>query len=196
MPKGEVVDGADGRPLAGVPVSDGLTVVRTRDDGHFEISARADAEFVWVSVPSTHQALRPGWFADVRGGAASLLRFELEPRPSDQIGRGCRFVQITDLHVSVDAGARLRPMIEAGVVAPPGIDVTGEVGAEELRADLELIVERAQADFVVATGDLADYGQREELEAYRDAITGIGVPVASVPGNHDHLSCLTRQERT
>src|SRR5947209_100499 len=71
--------------------------------------------------------------------------------------------------------------------------VTGASNQDELREDLELIVRRVGPEFVIATGDLADYGQREELEAYREAVTGLGVPVASVPGNHDHLSCLTRQ---
>jgi outer membrane protein assembly factor BamB/predicted MPP superfamily phosphohydrolase len=193
MPDGEVVGRADGHPIAGIVVSDGLTVTRTRDDGTFSVPARDDAEFVWVTVPSRYQALVPGWFVDVRDGAAAEpLRFELEPR-AEPAQAGCRFVQVTDLHVSIDEGARLRPLIEAGVVAPPGVDVTGDTTAEELRADLETIVARVAPDFVAATGDLADYGQREELEAYRDVIAHLGVPVASIPGNHDHLSVLTRQ---
>src|SRR2546430_14447242 len=195
MPAGEVVDRTGGQPLPDVEVSDGLAVVRTGADGSFALADRADAEFVWVTVPSSHRALEPGWFVDVRGGAESPLRFELQPR-REGAGDGCRFVQVTDLHVSVDDGARLRPMIEAGVVAPPGIAVTGESNREELRADLELIVQRVRPDFVMATGDLADYGQREELVAYHDAITDLGVPVGSVPGNHDHLSCLTREAIT
>ncbi|HEY8216993.1 MAG TPA: PQQ-binding-like beta-propeller repeat protein [Acidimicrobiia bacterium] len=191
MPTGEVVDGHDGRPLAGVAVSDGLVVARTEADGTFSIPRRADAEFVFVTVPSTHRALEGRWFADVRAGASDPLRFELQPGSTGSAG--CRFVQVTDLHVSVDGGARLRPMIEAGVEAPAGIAVTGETSGAELRADLELVVEREHPDFIAATGDLADYGQREELAAYREAITGLGVPVASIPGNHDHLSCLTRE---
>lgn len=192
MPLGVVIDRANGQAIAGVAVSDGLVVERTAADGSFALPDRADAEFVWVTVPSAYRALERGWFADVRGGVRSALRFELEPRP-EPARDGCRFVQVTDLHVSVDDGARLRPMIEAGVTAPAGIAVTGESNRDELRADLELIVRRVRPDFVMATGDLADYGQREELEAYRDAITDIGVPVGSVPGNHDHLSCLTRE---
>jgi outer membrane protein assembly factor BamB len=191
MPTGEVVDG-DGRPLAGVVVTDGLAVTRTLADGTFALETRRDAEFVVVTVPSTHRALDGRWWSDVRAGAHEPLHFELLPRdagPAD----GCRFVQVTDLHVSVDEGARLRPMIEAGVDAPPGVAVTGETSAADLRADLERVVERVAPDFVVATGDLADYGQRDELVAYRGAITGLGVPVASLPGNHDHLSCLTRE---
>jgi outer membrane protein assembly factor BamB/predicted MPP superfamily phosphohydrolase len=192
VPAGEVVDAKDGRPLAGVVVSDGLDVTRTGADGTFAFADRADAEFVFVTVPSAYEALRPGWFADVRGRASGSLRFELEPR-AGTVPDGCRFAQVTDLHVSVDEGARLRPMIEAGVVAPPGIQVTGEVSADELRADLEIVIGRTQPDFVVASGDLADYGQREELEAYRDVITALATPVASIPGNHDHLSVLSRE---
>jgi outer membrane protein assembly factor BamB len=83
-------------------------------------------------------------------------------------------------------------MIESNVVAPPGVRVTGEITGAELRDDLEAIVAREHPDFIAATGDLADYGQAEELVAYRAAITDLGVPVASVPGNHDHLSVLVR----
>jgi len=192
VPFGVVIDRARGEAIPGVAVSDGLAVTPTAADGSFVLPDRADAEFVWVTVPSSHRALEAGWFADLRGGAPAALRFELEPR-AETARDGCRFVQVTDLHVSVDEGARLRPMIEAGVTAPAGITVTGESNSQELRADLELIVQRVRPDFVMATGDLADYGQRAELEAYRDAIAGLGVPVGSVPGNHDHLSCLTRE---
>jgi predicted MPP superfamily phosphohydrolase len=191
MPAGEVVD-RSGRPLADIVVSDGLGVTRTGVDGSFAFEPRDDTEFVFATVPSTHRALEPGWFTSVREKSDTPIRLELDPRP-DGATAGCTFVQVTDLHVSVDEGARLRPMIEAGVVAPGGIQVTGEVSAAELREDLELIVERLRPDFIAATGDLADFGQPEELEAYREAITGVGVPVASIPGNHDHLSVLSRE---
>jgi outer membrane protein assembly factor BamB len=188
---GQVVSQREGRPLVGIVVSDGRAVTRTADDGTFALDDGADVEFVFVTVPSTHHALAGEWFVDVRDGAPAQLRFALEPR-GGAVPNGCRFVQVTDLHVSVDEGARLRPMIEAGVVAPPGIVPTGETSAGELRTDLELVIERCSPDFVAATGDLADYGQAEELEEYRGAITGLAVPVASVPGNHDHLSVLSR----
>ena len=195
MPSGVVVEQGSGRSLSGIVVSDGLAVTRTDADGAFSFPERADAEFVFVSVPSTHHALEAGWFARIPSGEASTLRFELRPR-ADATSGAFRFVQVTDLHVSVDRGERLQPMIHAGVVSPPGIVPTGEVSGAELRADLELIVEREAPDFIAATGDLADYGQEEELAAYRDAITGLGVPVASVPGNHDHLSVLSREAIT
>src|SRR5262245_53304450 len=148
MPTGEVIDRATGEAVAGVAVSDGLAVTRTAADGSFVLADRADTEFVWVTVPSSHRALEAGWFADVRGGAASPIRFALDRR-AEPARDGCRFVQVTDLHVSVDDGARLRPMIEAGVVAPPGIAVTSESNRNELRADLELILQRERPEFVM-----------------------------------------------
>jgi outer membrane protein assembly factor BamB len=187
-----VIERDHGRPIGAVVVSDGLTVTRTRDDGTFTLPDRPDAEFVWACVPSSHRALEPGWFVDVRASAPAAVELVLAQR-TEPVGDGCRFVQVTDVHVSVDDGARVRPIIESGVVAPPGVRVIGEVTGGELREDLEVIVAREQPDFVAATGDLADYGQPEELVAYRDAITGLGVPVASVPGNHDHLSILVRE---
>jgi hypothetical protein len=160
---GQVVDRDDGRPLVGVPVSDGLVVARTSDDGTFSFPERGDAEYVWVTVPSTHRALTGSWFVDIRDHDGRPLRFELEQAPG---APGCRFVQVTDLHVSVDRGAQLRPLIESGVHAPSGIAVTGEMTADELRRDLELLIARERPDFVVATGDLADSGRRDELAAY------------------------------
>ncbi|MFL6238190.1 MAG: PQQ-binding-like beta-propeller repeat protein [Actinomycetes bacterium] len=192
MPAGVVVDGHDGRALADVVISDGVAVTRTAADGSFALPAHADAQFVWVCVPSSHRALAPGWFVDIRREVGNdPIRFVLEPRVEQT--SGCHFAQVTDLHVSVDAGARLRPMLEGGLVAPPGVQVTGETTSAELREDLEALVASAAPQFVVATGDLADYGQPEELAAYLAAIADLGVPVASVPGNHDHLSSLTRQ---
>jgi outer membrane protein assembly factor BamB/predicted MPP superfamily phosphohydrolase len=191
VPSGRALDQDDGSPIATVVVSDGLAVTRTGDDGTFVLPDRDDIEFVWVCVPSTHRALEPGWFVDVRAGIPPAIEFALARR-AEPVADGCRFVQVTDVHVSVDEGARLRPMIESNVVAPAGIRVTGEVSGAEFREDLEAIVARERPDFIAATGDLADYGQSEELVAYRDAITGLGVPVASVPGNHDHLSVLVR----
>jgi len=191
VPHGRVVDRDDGSSIASVVVSDGLAVTRSGDDGTFTLPEREHVEFVWASVPSTHRALEPGWFVDVRTGVPAALELRLVRR-TEPVRDGCRFVQVTDVHVSIDDGARLRPMIESNVAAPPGIRVTGEVSGAELREDLEAIVAREHPDFIAATGDLADYGQVEELIAYRDAITGLGVPVASVPGNHDHLSVLVR----
>jgi 3',5'-cyclic AMP phosphodiesterase CpdA len=47
------------------------------------------------------------------------------------------------------------------------------------------LVERLAPELLVATGDLAHRGRRRELERAADLLTGLGLPVLAVPGNHD-----------
>ncbi len=56
---------------------------------------------------------------------------------------------------------------------------------------LERVVARMKAhepkiDFCLHLGDVADHGQRDELEPSRDIFKALGVPIHYVPGNHDH----------
>lgn len=186
---GRVVDSI-GRPLGGVAVSDGLDVTVSAADGRWRLPARSDAEFVFATVPRTHQALR-AFAIDVRGDDVDRrdLLIDLVPCPRRAGGR-FRFVQVTDLHVSVDGGAGLRALHEGGVHPPPGVAVTGTITGNEVSRDLSTIVRRERPAFIAATGDLANAGLGDELAAYRAAADGCGVPVAHVPGNHDYLSCL------
>ena len=41
-----------GAPIAGVAVSDGVTIAQTNESGAYEMPYRDNAEFVFVSVPS------------------------------------------------------------------------------------------------------------------------------------------------
>jgi predicted MPP superfamily phosphohydrolase len=191
MRRGEVVEAGTGRPLASVIVSDGHTVVTTDADGRFTLPVHDDAEFVHACVPATHVPSAGTWYADVRADDQPV-QLVLHPRP--EIGSGpVRIVQVTDLHVSVDGGERMRALLEGGVATPPGVHLTSEVDAAQLRADLDDVVGREHPDLVLATGDLADYGMHEELRAYKAVVDAVDPPVVSVPGNHDYLSCMTRE---
>jgi 3',5'-cyclic AMP phosphodiesterase CpdA len=189
MVTGAVVETGSGRGLEGVAVSDGRSVVATGADGRFALDLAGDAEFVMLTVPATHRALEPGWFAPA-AAVADRHTFELVPRdrpPAPTV----RFLHVTDLHLSLDGGARLRQLLEAGVPTPAGLDpITGAVGEDDVRADLVEAVRREAPEFVAATGDLADHGEPGELAAYLRVAGGLGVPVAHVPGNHDYLSSL------
>jgi len=50
---------------------------------------------------------------------------------------------------------------------------------------LARLVERLEPQFVVASGDLAHRGRREELERAAELLRSLGPPVLAVPGNHD-----------
>ena len=57
-------------------------------------------------------------------------------------------------------------------------------GGEAGRA-LARLVERLEPQLVVASGDLAHRGRREQLERAAELLRSLGPPVLAVPGNHD-----------
>ena len=56
---------------------------------------------------------------------------------------------------------------------------------KEVEHALARLVERLQPQLVVASGDLAHRGHRQELERAANLLRSLGPPVLAVPGNHD-----------
>jgi len=181
------VEGSDGRPLAGVAVSDGAAVAVTAADGRW-VLPDVSGSFVWVSRPTGWDT--DTWFrrtAELAVGepVRFVLRAEAQPVPFS-------FAHLTDLHMScrpdpvavpvpdslygVDAEGRPvdRPLTRPGDLHDAIVDIVGEspVGA----------VPR----FAVATGDLTDHGVAEEFALLAEALAAAPLPVHVLPGNHDH----------
>lgn len=55
----------------------------------------------------------------------------------------------------------------------------------EARRALARLVERVEPQLVVASGDLAHRGRREQLEQAAELLRSLGPPLLAVPGNHD-----------
>ncbi len=55
----------------------------------------------------------------------------------------------------------------------------------QVEAALAGLVARVRPEVVVASGDLANRGRREELERAAAMLRSLGAPVVAVPGNHD-----------
>jgi 3',5'-cyclic AMP phosphodiesterase CpdA len=55
----------------------------------------------------------------------------------------------------------------------------------EVEHALARLVERLEPGLVVASGDLAHRGRRQELERAANLLRSLGPPVLAVPGNHD-----------
>lgn len=91
-----------------------------------------------------------------------------------------RVLHITDPHLHARDGDRLR-----------GVDTN-----ESFRRTLAAVLDD-RPDLLLATGDLVQDDSREGYERFRDALSGCGVPVLVVPGNHDipeFLSGVLAQE--
>ena len=62
---------------------------------------------------------------------------------------------------------------------------TGTQEEPEVEHALARLVERLEPQVVVASGDLAHRGRRQELERAEELLRSLGPPVLAVPGNHD-----------
>ena len=61
----------------------------------------------------------------------------------------------------------------------------GSVEETAIERSLEPLVERAQPELIVVTGDLAHRGRRREHERAAAFLRGLGRPLLVIPGNHD-----------
>jgi 3',5'-cyclic AMP phosphodiesterase CpdA len=61
----------------------------------------------------------------------------------------------------------------------------GSVEETVVEQRLEPLVERAQAELIVVTGDLTHRGRRREHERAAEFLRGLGRPLLVIPGNHD-----------
>jgi 3',5'-cyclic AMP phosphodiesterase CpdA len=62
---------------------------------------------------------------------------------------------------------------------------TGTREDRDVEAALGQFAQRTRPDLVVASGDLANRGRRDQLERAHRLLTSLGPPVVAVPGNHD-----------
>ena len=62
---------------------------------------------------------------------------------------------------------------------------TGTHEERDVEQALARLVERLEPQLVVASGDLAHRGRRQELERAASLLRSLGPPVLAVPGNHD-----------
>lgn len=150
--------GSDGIP--GIRVSNGREVVRTDSDGRFRLDRRAEDRFVFITVPRGYEVDGP-FFHRIRESE----RFDFSLSPIADVD-AFSFVQITDIHMSVDGGRS---------------------SDFELREDLQTVYEDVGDDaaFIAVTGDLTNRGTEEEFDAFLRGIDGCKLPLHLCIGNHD-----------
>jgi len=162
---------AQGRGLAGVGVSDGLSVVDSAPDGSFELVTTARQQFLSICVPSGfeiprnptgtarfYQPIRP----DPEGEMEAL--FELARlRRSDE-----RHVLLLLADIQTTDAQEMRFFNEQTL--PDLLQLLGQLGEVE--------------SFGAACGDIV-YDHLELFPDYERAVSRLGIPFFQVVGNHD-----------
>jgi len=169
--EGRVVEADGTRPLSGVPVTDGVTVTQTDDDGRYRFTAAADRPFVYLSVPAgyrlptsetgTAQFYRP---LDPEGGDTVEAEFRLQPLQQSDDRHAFTFL--------ADPQARTEAEMQEFR------DTTAADVAETARALGDRPV------FGVGGGDLV-FDSLSLFSGYEAAVRETGIPFVQVVGNHD-----------
>ena len=63
--------------------------------------------------------------------------------------------------------------------------VGSSTGAEDLRATVRDLNSLTELSFVVISGDITEYGSRDQLRLAKEILAGLRVPYHLIPGNHD-----------
>ncbi len=155
--------------LAGVVVSDGVSVVVTGSDGAYRLDAAG--RNVFVVTPGDRKSTSP-WYQSV----SPSIDFALGPSP---VPKEWRFAHLSDTHVEAANVDRMRRAVAlAQTRAPEFAIVTGDLNKDMLRVD--------------------EPTARARLDLYASEAAKAPMPIRSVPGNHDifgierHLSLVPK----
>lgn len=170
-----------GKGIKGVAVSDGVSVVATKEDGTFELVSSGYQPYVFLSVPSGY---------DIPLNATGTARFYHAIAP-DTAAMNVRWDLVKAKSADDEHGFLL-------LADPQTLD------AEDMRRfhtetvpDIQEVVRMASGKemFAVGCGDLM-FDDLKMFPQYEDAIRKMGIPGFQVLGNHDIEFAATTDEES
>ena len=170
--KGSVRD-SSGRPIAGVAVTDGFSVVKTDSDGRFSLDLHKNAEFVYLCVPAAYEIPYgldgyPAFFKRLR--TAPDLDFTLTPLPGGPQTKW-NFLVVSDIHGNTSEAGGV-PFAKLDRVVVP--DIAASVG------DYDNLYSVILGDIMTAASD-NNWGYM--YGKVKHSVSG--AHFFMVPGNHD-----------
>jgi len=168
--RGHVTSGGSG--LRGVSISDGLSVIRTENDGSFELVTSAERDFLRMSVPGGYRIPR------TEMGTARTYR----PIVSDGNGEMEAVFDLDPLDGTDDEHALLF-LADVQAQTPEEVGFFHDQTVPDIRQTLQgLGIPEA---FGMAGGDIM-YDHLELFPGYIRGAAETGIPFFQVIGNHDH----------
>ncbi len=162
---------ADGKPLAGARVTDGLNVVATERNGRFELISGTDRRFVYLTLPAG---------CKIPTNATGTARFYERLQPNAR-GEMEVVFELTKMEEADEKHAFL-------VLADPQMEDPYELGLflEQTVPDIRKTASTLAGTslFAVSCGDIMS----DHLQYYPDyekAVKEAGIPFFQVLGNHD-----------
>lgn len=155
--KGTVVENGTGKPLANVSVTDGRNVVKTDENGNYELSGWRKSHFVTITVPSGYET--DEFYIPVDKSTESY-DFKLDKSELTAQEEHC-FVQISDTEI-------------------------GEKGTGEWLNDVKDVIKENNPAFLIHTGDICyEAGLKKHITEMNTQT--MGCTVRYIIGNHDYV---------
>ncbi len=155
--KGTVVESETGKPLADVLVTDGMNVVKTDENGNYELNGWRKSHFVAITVPSGYKT--DNFYIPV-DKATESYDFSLDKSELTAQESHC-FVQISDTEI-------------------------GEKGTGDWLNDVRDVIKENNAAFLIHTGDICyEAGLKKHIEEMNTET--MGCTVRYIIGNHDYV---------
>lgn len=154
---------ADEPGMAGVRVSDGLTVCVTDAQGTYTLDTPALPALVRVTIPRDHRPVNGFWRWSPEGVPTDFL---LVSAPQED---SFYFVQMTDSHLGrVDLFKQFIERLNSFPVPLAFVASTGDLvgGVDTVPVDKAMV----------------------QYDRYRDGVSGLRVPLFNLPGNHEHVA--------
>ncbi|MEZ4701114.1 MAG: calcineurin-like phosphoesterase family protein [Rhodothermales bacterium] len=155
--------------LAGVSVTDGVSVVRTGADGRYELTTTDAQPFVHIGLPDGYQ---------IPQNAPGTARFYQPIAPNARGEMDASF----DLEAT-DAGSRHRFVVLADTQTQTPYEM-GLLHDQTVPDVISTVQELGSVAFGVACGDIM-FDDLSLYPEYERAVSRMGVPFFQVVGNHD-----------
>lgn len=173
---GRVID-YEGNPVPGVAVSDGEIVTTTDDKGQYYLRSEKEEGFVFISVPKNYRVAVnrtvPQFFKKFTSPKSTyeVQNFILEPEENSK----SRLAVFTDTHLANRTD---------------DLNQFEQYFLPDIRQQTALAESENTALYALALGDLAWdeywYTNSYSLADYAETMSGLDIPIYSLPGNHDN----------
>lgn len=169
----------DGRPVAGVKVSDGYEVVKTDKRGAYYLKSKKQNPQVFISAPSGYEPVRTGpvpeFWADFTAPAGEYERHDFRLKRVDNTRHAVLF--ITDVHLANERR---------------DVETFATEYVEALRKEAKRLEDSGVAVYTINLGDASWdrywYGHQYNIRDFRKTLEDANYPTAiyHVMGNHDN----------
>ncbi|MBQ9138723.1 MAG: calcineurin-like phosphoesterase C-terminal domain-containing protein [Alistipes sp.] len=171
----------DGRPLAGVAVSDGYQIVQTNKKGQYALASQKQNGYVFITIPSGYEAVTEGadvvpqFWATLTADATTAERHDFTLKAVDNDHHA--IVAVADIHISNHHN---------------DLSCFRDIFIPQLKAEVEQYRKAGIPVYTLCLGDSSHeiywYDYNQDIRSFCRTLADVGypTPLFNTMGNHDN----------